>query len=307
MKKFFFKSIQFIGYFVIFFIILFYLNRVLSNKVNLFKLTNEKHVLILGDSHTKYSLNDDSLSSFSNFSDDADSYFYSYIKLKQITYKNPQIDTLILSIGLHNIDQEIEERWLMNDKHINNRFRKYASLMDFSEIEFLVSKKPLQFISNIPSILFYPGYLLLQGDKIYGGYSDLKILNYTKAKTNHILDLKKDKADVFQKSKLEIYYLNKIIKFCQTKKIGIILISTPLSPIIQNDNEQLYQLYREEFSDIPYLNMSNIYSDSTYYGDLVHLNKFGAEKFTLKFKTKGLSELLSTYGFKSITSLNRKQ
>jgi len=81
---------------------------------NSFNLNKNVNTLILGDSHTKYAFNDQLMINTYNFSQDADSYFYSYLKVKQISKENIQIDTVLLSFSQHNIHKCIEKNWLLN-------------------------------------------------------------------------------------------------------------------------------------------------------------------------------------------------
>jgi ABC-type sugar transport system permease subunit len=90
---------------------------------NYFILNKNINVLVLGDSHAKYALDDKILKNTCNLSTDADSYFYSYLKLKELNKKNIQIDTLLLSFSQHNISKSIETMWLFNSEHLKNRLK----------------------------------------------------------------------------------------------------------------------------------------------------------------------------------------
>jgi hypothetical protein len=269
-------------------------NKVLINYSSIFVLDKQVSVLILGDSRTKYSLNDKILSNTCNFSNDADSYFYSYQKLKMISKKNKQINTLMLSFSQHNIDRSIEKSWLLNSAYISERNQIYYALQNWEDVFFLAQRMPREMFTGLFSQVLYPKKLL-KGRTLYGGYSDLDHIRLNKAieKYNQ-RDLSKEEK--FSESPIEKVYLEKIKEYCQANGIKLILINTPLYKILQEDQSNLNSFYAKYFSDVPFLDFSKLEMPDSCYGDLVHLTPAGAEYFSKFIEKKGINNLLNAKG-----------
>jgi hypothetical protein len=190
---------------------------------NYFVLNKDVNILILGDSHTKYSINDNIIQNSYNLSADADSYFYSYLKLKEIKKKNCQIDTLLLSFSQHNIAKCIELRWLLNSSHLHDRLQFYYPLLDYNAFLFLIIHKPKELFSNLFTQALSPYYFLLKGKSVYGGYVPLnhnileQEINKQKNNTTH--------ESKFISSTIEKEYLNKIKDYCYQNGIKLIFIN----------------------------------------------------------------------------------
>jgi hypothetical protein len=267
-----------------------FINYVLLKYDNTFKMTEKVNTLILGDSHTRYALNDSILNNTFNLSNDADSYFYSYLKLKQVEKKNEQLDTVLLSFSQHNIHKCIENRWLLNDQHLKGRLEQYIPLLSFDDYLFLLKNKPFVAIASIFSQIKYPPYLFMGKNK-YGGYKDLKRVileeEIDKQKTNGY----RQEYKSFNDSPLETMYLKKIVQFCETNDLTLIFINPPLYKTLQNKQFGLYKYYEMNFSNITFLDFSKLEMKDSYFGDLVHLTPSGARYFSELIKNEKLFNL----------------
>lgn len=265
-------------------------NSIIINYSNLFVLDKKVNILVLGDSHTKYAINDNLLDNVSNYSEDADSYFYSYLKLKILKKKNNQIDTLVLSFSEHNISKSIEDRWLLDSKHLKSRLMYYYPLFNKDEISLLLREKPKDLLLNLFSQILSPVYYLQKGDKVYGGYEDLNIDNLEmeimKQRNNEI---NKEKI-IFSVSDIEKKYLSKIKQYCAMNDITLVLLNSPVHKMKKNNLENLYEYYRENFSGVVLLDYSNLNLPDAFFADLVHLNPQGSTYFTMLLKTNGFSK-----------------
>ncbi len=281
------------SFFILFALLLFSsycFNILLLKKSNLFELHASKHILVLGDSHTKYAIDDSRIPGVINFSDDADSYYYSYLKLKAIRKKNAQIDTLLLAFSSHNIEHETEVKWLLNSIYIKSRFRFYHNLMSASDLNNLIKLKPKDVLINLPSMLTYPLHLLRKGNELYGGYEDLEIDDLQGAiKRDSLKNIGKGESK-FEYAELEIMYLDKIKTYCKQEGIQLILFSTP---VYHSDNKQapFNDFYKSDYSETLFIDMSKFNLQSDCFGDLIHLNKKGAGIFSDYINDQGLSRL----------------
>jgi len=266
------------------------INYVLLSYDNNFKFPGKENILVLGDSHTKYALNDSILSNTYNFSQDAESYFYSYLKLKQFDKKNEQLDTVILSFSQHNIHKCIENKWLLNKQNLRDRLKHYIPLLSIHDYFFIFKNRPYMSIYALFNQIKYPAYLFM-GKNIYGGYEEL----------NH--DILKEEIDKqkkhgyrqeyksFNDSPIETIYLQKIVEYCKSNDLILILINTPLYNTLHNKQNGLYNYYEMNFSNTILLDFSKIEMEDRYFGDLVHLSPIGAKYFTRLIKDKKLLNL----------------
>lgn len=267
-----------------------YINWAFINYSSFFVLSKNVNVLILGDSHTKYSFNDNIIRNSCNFSTDADSYFYSYLKLKELKKKNNQIDTLLLSFSQHNIDECIESRWLLNSSHLHSRLKYYYPLFDKKDIGFMLTQKPKDLFSNLFSQILNPLYFILNGQSIYGGYAPLGH-NILEQEINKQKENKTYQESKFISSTIEKQYLEKIKDYCAQNRIKLIFVNPPLHKLINNKQENLYSFYKTYFSDVLFLDFSKLEMSDDCYGDLVHLSPKGSNYFSKLIEKTGLLNL----------------
>ena len=287
MKLFIKKGVLFLSIIISLLVLITIVNRALIKYLNPFTLDDNINILILGDSHTKYALNDNILTNACNFSQDADSYFYSFVKLKQIKKNNVQIDTVLLSFSQHNIHKCIENLWLLNNEHLDSRLKLYMPLLSPDDYSFLIKNKPTEVAKGLFNQVLFTAFIL-GGRKRYGGYQGL---NHNILK-NEIEKQKKvgfrEEYKSFTESPIEIEYLKKIVEYCQTHNLVLILINPPLYKTLQNKQSPLYSTYEKNFSNTLFLDFSKIEMKDSYFGDLVHLTPSGAKYLSELIKNEKL-------------------
>lgn len=261
------------------------IDRTLLNQSHLFVLDKQVHSLILGDSRTKYDLNDKILKNTCNLSNDADSYFYSYLKLKAIVKKNPQITTLILSFSQHNIQKIIEYRWILNDTHINQRLKIYYVLLDPNDFLFLLLQKPKESLVNLFPQILYP-LKLMKGRELYGGFSDMDHNNLDEEIKKYPKETEVQKEE-FTESSIETKYLEKIKDYCKVNQIKLLLINTPLHKTLNSKQEFLYAYYKKYTWNVPFLDFSKLALPDSCFSDLVHLSPAGSNYFSHYLEENG--------------------
>lgn len=250
-----------------------------------FILDKNVNILILGDSHTKYALNDSIIKNSYNFSDDADSYFYSFLKLKEIKKKNKQIDTLLLSFSQHNIDENIETSWLLNSSQLFSRLRFYYPLLDKEDFIFLLNKRPEDVLSNLFTQIMNPVYYIKKGKSKFGGYGKLDHDNLKQEIFKANMAQKSTKSE-FKEASIEKKYLGDIRKFCRENGIKLIFINPPLHKTINANENNLLIFYKKYFSDVEFLDYSKLKIPNDYFGDLVHLSPKGSVFFSKLIEKK---------------------
>ncbi|MBP6456742.1 MAG: hypothetical protein KA275_08440 [Chitinophagaceae bacterium] len=261
-------------------------NNVIKNKVFV-KINPKSEFIIIGHSHPEVALNDSLIDNFSNCAASAESYFYSYQKLKKIIEQNKNIKVVFIEFSNNQINEEINN-WIWDDEHLSVRYPRYAPLLDFKEHKILLEKNPSGFVNalslslnrNLNNLLYRNydfsalrnGYLKKHGSKVD---SLIKAL-YTKP------CLEKSMGGT---SVVNIEYLKKIIKFCNEQNKKVFLMRCPLHrmyPMLSN--EKIYRNYvLDTFSKTEYLDFKDFpLKDSDFY-DFDHLNVHGAIKFSVFF------------------------
>jgi hypothetical protein len=105
-----------------------------------FKISEEKNIIVVGDSHTECAI-DDSIFSYSiNISQSGTAYLYSYVKLRKFLNENPHVDTVLISFHSGSIKRFTDEL-ILGDKYILYLIPNYFSLLQTEEL-FLFINKP---------------------------------------------------------------------------------------------------------------------------------------------------------------------
>lgn len=270
-------------------VLIFFTNVLLLHFSKIFYLDKKVNILILGDSRTKYSLTDKILSGSYNFSNIADSYFYSYQKLKMIAKKNPQIKTLLLSFSQHNIEKSNDKNWLLNSSYLSERNQYYYPMMNPEDFFFLLKIRHVGMLEDLFSQVLYP-FKLRKGNKIYGGYADLDHIRLQKAIEKYKNN--SEGKEKFEESEVEKHYLRKIYSFCHDHGIKLIFINTPLHKTLFNQHENLDKFYIMNYPDVPFLDFSEMLLSDSCFGDLVHLTPEGAQYLSHFIESKGINKLI---------------
>lgn len=250
-----------------------------------YKIDEAQNILILGDSHTEYAIDDNIFKSSLNLSHSADSYFYSYLKIRKMKNENPQIDTLLLALSNHNLLIEYEDKWIFNTGHLKSKFRIYTDLMSFSDFIFLFMSNPSGVIQGFFESPKYSIKLLLKGNDL----KERDLGKFQSSKRNSLekdieLRKKNNKQRSLEYSEIEKGYLFDIIDFCNKNDIKLIFISTPLHPeYIKSKGKEfklLNEFYNSNLSEFEFLNFSNFDISDEHFQDSDHLNAKGAKLFT---------------------------
>ena len=96
----------------------------------LFYLNEDVETLIIGDSHPATALDPDIIKNSKNFSAMGETYFFTYVKLNHILYKNPNIKNVIIGFGYHNISKMYGERYLYHNPTERELYNRYYILLN---------------------------------------------------------------------------------------------------------------------------------------------------------------------------------
>lgn len=254
-----------------------------------FQLPKSVHSLILGHSQPECAFNDSLISNVKNMAQGGEAYFYTYQKIKKLVPENPQIKTIYLSFSNNQIEPRMDE-WTYDDEHIGNYFPKYAAQLDGEDYALLLQHNYKAVLAGELKALKNNLTFLVKGETNFlsnnnwGGYLHLKRNKLDSIiKVNFIRKIKKEFSDSV--STINVNYLEKIVEFCQQKKVKIILYRTPVHPILFNEyDEQKFQhLRKQKFAQIPFLDFHDFKLTHDEMGDFDHLNYKGARKFSIYF------------------------
>ncbi|WP_276166290.1 hypothetical protein [Zobellia alginiliquefaciens] len=245
-----------------------------------FKIADFKNILILGNSHPECAINDSLIPKTKNLAQSGAAYFYDYLKLKNITKHNKQIDTVILGYS-YSILQKDMDAWLNAESKINTQIRYYFFLLDFKDYWTLLSANPIATLKSTPQTIFHNLRMKSKGYSYLGGYKSLSERKLKQAK-KYIKPL--DIGEIHEYSQYQIKYLIEIYKFCESNNISLILINTPVHPIIEKLHEPLkkgyYDFAKNQLPNTTLMDHSSFDFPESAYRDLSHLHKTGAEIYS---------------------------
>lgn len=269
------------------------------------KVTISKKNIVIGDSNTRWSVDDKILSSYSNYSTGGEVYLFAYRKLKLITSNN-KIDTLLLSFGPHNI---INNMWWDDSEGTPLNNRMPAFFKDFSGEEHLdfIFNTPRNYLKSILKIgkSEITNFFIFQNNKNQANrnYKLGFYLPNPQNETQHI-----PKFYGYQSPKIteiEIKYLNKIIEECKAKNIYLVLIQPPKNYLREDFKnymqKEFYDYYQKHYSHIDFLDFSLLKLPPHAYWDVMHVDIVGAEYFSSFLNKNGIKNLLkSKYNLRSL-------
>jgi hypothetical protein len=251
-----------------------------------FKLPQDKNILILGDSHTEFAIDDNILPRSINVSQGATAYLYTYCELKKFLDENSHIDTLLLSFHYNILTKGAEDLWLFKDEFITNKIPKYFTLM--GKDEFLIYLNNEAFIKSTLQIPIINVRAILRFFRVGSiSYTDLYIGEKGRLDRNKLQEdiNRRNKVSKSQQSEIlsehQRNYLLKIVELCKTKQVELILINTPIYDAQKyGSTDKLNNFYDTYLKGTKYWDYSGYPLPDSYYGDIEHLNYKGAEIFS---------------------------
>lgn len=253
-----------------------------------FRMKTKTTKVVFGHSYPECAFNDSLINDFTNYAASGESYFYTYLKAKQVLNQNSQIQTVFLEFTNFQVNGIVDE-WIWADNHLSSRFYKYAPFMAVNDYKIIVLKNWRGFlkyllISTKKNLKALMRSRIDQYDKI-GGYRFLQQTNTKNGVAPEIEEasvrLNEDKGI----SENTIYYLSKLINYCNEKGIKVLLIRSPFKKKgITPDNEKLFNsILSHNFEGVEFIDFSNYPLETSDFYDKVHLNYKGARKFSTWF------------------------
>jgi len=257
-----------------------FLSVFISKKTFDYKFKEKKNILIVGNSHTECSVNDSIISNSVNLSQSASSYFYSYMKIREFTKYNSQIDTVIISFSDNDLFSE-KEKWFSSSDKINNKMTRHIILFNKDDYLDLFKSNPIEVI--VQTFILYSDFYNLHTQKrdFIGSYNKINVNEIDE----DIIEFNLSSPVVDERIAItELQYLLKIYEFTQENKIKLILLNTPIHPILEKHFSVIkprnLQIVSENMPNATYFDHTSFVLKNSDYADLSHLNNKGSNKYS---------------------------
>jgi len=257
-----------------------FLSVLISKEIFDYKFKEKKNILIVGNSHTECSVNDSIISNSVNLSQSASSYFYSYMKIREFIKYNPQIDTVIISFSDNDLFSE-KEKWFSSSEKINYNMTRHIVLFNKDDYLDLFKSNPVE-VSLQTFILYSDFYNLhIQKRDFIGSYNKINANKIDEA----IIEFNLNPPIIDSTIAItELKYLLKIYEFTQENNIKLILLNTPIHPILEKHFSVIkprnFQIASKQMPNATYLNHTSFVLENSMYADLSHLNNKGSNKYS---------------------------
>lgn len=248
--------------------------RYFTTKSISWKLPKDKKTLFMGASHIEKGINPKYYPSSVNLAAGSERYMFTYIKLKKLLEQNNQLDTLFLQFAPTDIQVNTDSKYF-SPNEMSRYLPLYSPLFSLEQWKIYSNNKitaltllTQKILKKIPTNI-----------NKFGGY-----------KPSFGVFIEKDKEykmPVWSESGHDINYkyLNKIINLCVQRNIKVIFIYMPMyNKSSFYNTDYFYNIYKNKFSDIEFLDYSEWKCPNDYRNDEHHLNNIGAINFTKKLK-----------------------
>lgn len=281
------------------------------NKFSKFRVKKDNTIALFGHSHSECAYNDSLISHLTNLSHSAESYFYTYQKVKKYLSQNPQITTVLIEFSNNQIDTKMDD-WTWGYTYMSNMFPQYASFMGVSDFKLLAKHNSKYFMNcigiaaraNLIKALAFNydytgktgGYFKIEGSK--------PLPSRNPASENHRTSPNKNAI-----STTNLQYLRKIIDYCTNMHKAVFLIRSPQHPLYEyRHNEAEFSLIRQRyFSDVKFLDFNNFPLKNNDFADFGHLNFKGAVKYSTYINQQIINGMLTSPMPHSVKSFENKQ
>ncbi len=270
----------------------------LESGVVTFDLPSNKTILVVGNSFTECSINDNILTNVSNMSQSGEGYFYSYLKVKQILKRNPQIDTLVIGYSYECLSKS-REAWFGSTNFIRSKVPSYFFLFDSDDLWSMFTTNPYDLLYSVPrsihiGLVATIKYALSnQSMSSWGGYLFIEEEELEQARALYIADKKNDPVEF---SPIQKKYLVKIFNLASSYDVKVILLATPIHPILESGlakyKDHYYSFAEQQLHGAVLINHSSFDIPESGYYDLEHINHKGATLYSEYIKQYGFASLL---------------
>jgi len=216
-----FSAITLLG-FCLAIIVIIYLNRKLVEKCD---LNNYTRSLILGDSHTMWAISDENIDSLQNISWNAESYIYTFAKLRYLLNNEPNISEIFLGFSYHNLSSFYDS--YTYGHNMGHLLYRYIGVLSNKEIIEIIGNSS-NGLKLLRVVLKYGLKAILINDCVIypqDAFNPMKETFNMEQMEKRIQEQYYHKTEVIDTSAINIKYLNKIIDLCLEKNIKLVMLS----------------------------------------------------------------------------------
>ncbi|OMP31162.1 hypothetical protein [Mangrovimonas sp. DI 80] len=244
--------------------------------------------LFVGDSHVRCAIDDSYIDGYINMGLYAESYYFSFFKIKQLLDRNDNIEEVYLGYSYHSLSNYY-------DSYVSGEYSKEVSSTYFFMLPLRGQLECLLWnLSEMPSYLRMginkecESYFKSGEYAFRGGYVNNKIDMASEGEiAKRIKAQFYDKNVVRQFSKLNIDNLLKIIALCNERDIELTLVNMPLHRLYRKRIPAEYRIKFQELldeSNVCLIDLSALeMDDDCFIRDGDHLTRKGALKTTTEF------------------------
>ncbi len=237
-------------------------------------------VIAIGDSHIMTGINPGFSNTIKNYAQSSEPYVASYLKIKKLLSGNPDIGTVLLGFGYHNLSSYYDDKLMTNEA--TAIFNNNIQLLGRGTLDQLHYDHKRFVNSFIVNQCIYP-----QINKLYLG--DFKNTDSSQDKSNVDQTIAKHFYDGntirnFSDS-FNLVYLDNIVDLCLEFDVQLVLVRTPTSNAYSRKVPNPFK--NKYLSIVRYMNKrgintfaSNKEASQYYFKDHSHLSSKGAGVFT---------------------------
>lgn len=268
--------------FTIFFIIaiLMYITRTVCPS---YHINQNITIIVCGDSHIQAGINDSILDNSTNIALASQQYIYTYIVLRTLLATNPHINSVILGYSCHNLSSYREEMDVLKEA---SQYSKYSLIIDnatsllifdYNIINICINM--LQTVMTNIEYCFSEKYPYI--GKYYNSYgNNVSIEGLEETLNRHYFS---NTGTCYIISRRQIHYLLEIVVLCSDMGVDLYLLNMPVTTqyyeaIPEKYIQQYYAI--ANWLNVPLFDYHRYQLPDTCYGDVDHLNSYGAEIFT---------------------------
>jgi hypothetical protein len=259
-----------------------------------YELDDDVTDLFIGDSQLKEGIDDSKLLDSKNIGMVAESYYFSYYKIKLLIDNTPRVEKIYLAVGYHNLSKLFDV--FTNGERSYFYAAPYFYILPFkAKIE--VTRWNLGNLNLFVKNIIVSGFNTILGKPSFDGDGFTNNIVVGSSKADVDLRIKDqyyngDKLEGF--SALNILYLEKIITMLKRRKIELTILKMPTGPYYSSKIPESYKIKYGEIMKTHNLKTFEFkelaLKDTNYFmpdGD--HVNAKGAHKVTQEVKRIQLS------------------
>jgi hypothetical protein len=284
MQRFIKRVLVFVLSVVVLVIVVFGLQKKLLFKAGDLKIQKQSTVLILGHSHPECAINTKYIENTFNLCESGEAYIYTYFKTKKVIESNPQIKKVFVEYTNNQIYKKDMNNWMWGDVHLQYRIKRYGLLLDREAMLLLYKKNPTGLINAFSKSLFDNIERFFYDNKgivLKGGFGRYTPSDKIFANASN----KQKKRKLNGVSEHNIFYLQKIVKYCQERGLEVCLVRSPMhkSYDVSFSEHKFQEILHTKFKNVEWIDHKDYPIPDIGFQDAEHLNSYGAKIYSQYF------------------------